>query len=116
MGPPWGQGERKTSLGPGLTCWMVLLRPAPWNLSGFGKRASKQSQSGRKAPEHTETLSLPGRGWGADGPRRGRGRVALPATVARRVRTTGRASGEGRATRASDRRQGARDRMATRLG
>eukprot|EP00955_Chlamydomonas_euryale_P061491 358053-Chlamydomonas_euryale.AAC.3 len=28
--------------------------------------------------------SLPGRGWGADGPGRGRGRVALSATVARR--------------------------------
>eukprot|EP00955_Chlamydomonas_euryale_P075366 362298-Chlamydomonas_euryale.AAC.4 len=28
--------------------------------------------------------ALPGRGWGADGPGRGRGRVALSATVARR--------------------------------
>eukprot|EP00955_Chlamydomonas_euryale_P079342 363288-Chlamydomonas_euryale.AAC.7 len=32
------------------------------------------------------TPSLPGRGWGADGPGRGRGRVALSATVARRSR------------------------------
>eukprot|EP00955_Chlamydomonas_euryale_P025344 266786-Chlamydomonas_euryale.AAC.1 len=30
--------------------------------------------------------ALPGRGWGADGPERGRGRVALPATAARRSR------------------------------
>eukprot|EP00955_Chlamydomonas_euryale_P108371 365845-Chlamydomonas_euryale.AAC.7 len=49
-----------------------------------------------------ERVAPPGHRRGADGPGWGRGRVALLAT--------------GRATRASDRRQGARDRLATRLG
>eukprot|EP00955_Chlamydomonas_euryale_P047003 353560-Chlamydomonas_euryale.AAC.1 len=57
-------------------------------------QANEESQQERSAtstcvcwcPAHMGLRSaLPGRGWGADGPARGRGRAALSATIARPV-------------------------------
>eukprot|EP00955_Chlamydomonas_euryale_P041750 352103-Chlamydomonas_euryale.AAC.2 len=74
------------------------------------------SASARRTKPALRPLSaLPMRGWGADGPGRGRGRVALSATVARpsrdgsRFRRRSRDAGLGPPA-------GARDRLATRLG
>eukprot|EP00955_Chlamydomonas_euryale_P066375 359526-Chlamydomonas_euryale.AAC.1 len=94
-------------------------RFALWIMLELSKRLSQTPPPPPSTLKSSANEALTGRGWGADGPGRGRGRVALSATIARRPHDGSRfrrRSRDGRATRASDRWQGARDLLATRLG